>query len=295
MEPEQNGTRRFLLSFFLTFLALSVIFMLVVLYAHPAHPKAPAAVSEPVQESAPFIPDESHSLNLFVVGGAKDQPSDTFLIIRFDPVKGTIPVIALPPETYLDNAGKPDTLSNVYEKGGLVYSAQALSRYLDIPIDRYARMDLNGFLKIAAAVGTVEFDLPYDVTYLDGGLPITITAGRQLLNGQKTAAIISNTDYEGGALQRGALLSALVAEIINQRIDIALSTAADDLFKLAVNLADTDISAYDYERLKEAAVFMAKLADKPSVGIDISGRYNEAGNTFVLSDSCQAVIKQAFN
>lgn len=295
MNPKNKiKAKRFILAFSISAFALSIILMGAVLYAVP-EAMVPGTREEPEQEeSGVFLPDASQCMNLLVVGQSSEEGADTFVILRFDPVNGAIPILVLPRETFLLNGENPDTLENVYDKGGIVYTAQVLSENLEIPIDRYARLDLKGYLEIADAVGTVQFDLPYEITYQEGGAPITLHVGTQLLDGRKTAALIGKTDYEDGEIQRCALTASLISAIINQRIDVALSTAADSLFSMAVNVSDTNVGINDYINLKEAAQFMAQLSEMPSAPLELNGSYNDSRNTYTLSDGFKAQIKQTF-
>lgn len=139
-----------------------------------------------------------------------------------------------------------------WERGGGVSVREALSERLGITVDRYAALSRDIFIRIAQKTGTVVFTLPYAISYERDGYSINIPAGERRLDAQDVADVFSCPVFEGGALGKSELLGDLAAAIVNQNLDAAGEKLSSGLFKLAVNLVDTDVSAADYELRRDA-------------------------------------------
>ena len=89
-------------------------------------------------------------------------------------------------------------------------------------------------------------------------------------------------------------LSDLAAAAVNQHLDLVCSQRADALFRAAVNLVETDADYMDYESHRRALVFMAELKDKPASAFPLTGKFNQAGNTFSIDQACRELIQSVY-
>jgi len=286
--------RYFLLSFSTAFLVLSVLFLFLMITVHPSPTRAEDLAEQPV--SAPYTQDASDALTVLFIGSETgSSQAGSYILARFDPAGGKVPVTALPPQTIVENAGKSEPLSAVFAYGGADYARNALSRTLGIPIDRYVRIDTGAFITCAGVIGAVEFDLPADMALEGRDRSIVLSAGRQLLDGHKVASVIAFRDLEGGEPARCRLAGELTAAIVNQRIDVTKSTLVDKIFERIINLIDTDISYTDYDNRREAALYLADRYPDPAASLSVQGRFNEDGTRFTLSDTFLARLAREFS
>ena len=283
----------FALSFCASFFVWSLLFLFLITTTHPdAAGVAPSAglAFEPV-----YQPEEADALTLLLFGTERpDSVADAFLLLRFDPLRGEVSVAAFPPQTVLLHGSREETLSDAYRYGGAAYTREALSTYLGVPIDRYARISLAGFITAAAAVGTVEYELSEDLLLNDGDLAVTLHAGAQLLDGRMVAALIRNPDYPCGESQRGMITAELVCAVINQRIDVVNSTLSDKIFETVINLVDTDISYSDYEQRLSAARHMAARSGPVARPIPLQGQFSQGNTRYTLADTALAGLARRF-
>lgn len=273
---------------------LAISFLLLMSAVHPKAPRLDDL--EPADgEATSYVPSREEGLTVLFVGISADAlDAGTFLLVRFDPAQGSVPIVAFPPETQVRNGEKVESLATIYRYGGAALARDALARTLGVPVDRYVRMDVTSFLAAAAAVGSVEFDLPREIVLEQGGgVTLTLNPGLQLLDGPKAAAIIRYRGYEGGEPERCATLAALTAAVVNQRMDIVLAAAADKIFEVVINAVDTDISYADYDDRKEAAAFLARLGKQPASPIEVAGEYGADGE-YHLSDTFVALLTRVF-
>jgi anionic cell wall polymer biosynthesis LytR-Cps2A-Psr (LCP) family protein len=203
-----------------------------------------------------------------------------------------VPVAAFPAATAVTNAGKTESLAEVYRYGGAAYARDALASALGAPIDRYVRMDSEVFEVCAAAVGAVEVELTVPVDFSRGGASQTLVEGRQLLDGARAAAVIGYRGYPENELGRCRVTASLTAAIIDQRRDICASAVFGALFEKLVNIVSTDISYPDYYNRREAAEYMAKLPQSIARPLEVTGEYSEDGGLYYLSDTFLAMLSQ---
>ena len=291
----ETGYRYFFLAFAAAFFVLTLSLFLLMNAVHPRTPPSLLADAALTQETA-YLPEESEKLTVFFAGVSQDgSDAGTFLLIKFDPLSGTIPIIAFPPETTIFNAGKTQTLRECYQYAGAARTRDALAATLGITIDRYVRMDEHAFIIAANAVGTVEYELVSPVKLgASGGMPALLNRGIHLLDGQKAAGILRGENFTS-SLERCENTARLAAAVVNQRMDIVLSTVVDKVFEKIINLIETDISYLDYDNRKQAAKFMAKLEKQPAVYLPVAGSFDKDNERFALSDTFIASVIQAFN
>jgi anionic cell wall polymer biosynthesis LytR-Cps2A-Psr (LCP) family protein len=252
------------------------------------HPKEPGSLeADAAVAGAPYRPDAEDALTLLVIGAEEaGAPAGSFVVLRFDPVGNKVTVAALPPETVVSLKGREETLYDAYRFGGALYLKDALAGRLNLTIDRYARINREGFILAAEAVGSIEFELEEPVTIKEGAVPVTLKAGLQLLDGRKVAGLISREGLS--SQERCRITSALAAAVIGQRIDVVKSTLIDKIFETVINLIDSDITYADYELRKAAAIHMAGSEDFEVREIFITGEWRENG--FYLSDTAIAML-----
>lgn len=288
--------RYFFLSFSIAFLTLSLMFLFLMNIVHPKTPEVFLAEPETGDVNTAYLPSARDSLSVLFMGVEDDGSAcGTFILARFNPASGKVPVAVFPPQTAVKNNGKTESLSEVYSFGGAEYTKNALGETLGVPIDRYIRVRMDSFLACAAAIGSVEFDLPADVTVSRSGAAFTLNKGRQLLDGQKVADIIRYGGYSGGETERCRIAAELTCAIVNQRMDICLSVVVDNVFEKIINLISTDISYTDYYDRKRAAEFLASMSDNPAEPVVLSGEWSEDKKLYTLSDTTVAALTQSLS
>ena len=272
---EKNPARAyyFLFSFFVAFLAFSLVIFAAVSIWSKQKTEEPTVKQTAVQEEK-YMPGAEESLNVLFMGmRAGGEAPEIYVLARFDAVGGRVPLTVLPANMATKNKNKTEPLFEVYKYGGAMYTAEVLESALGVKIDRYVRLDTKSFIAVADTVGSIELELDEEAQ-ANG---ITLAEGLQLLDGRKAAALLRSKNKEGIAAE-------ICAAIINQRKDIMLSTAADEVFARIINIIDTNITYVDYNNRKEAAKLMAEKAEAAAVVIKAYGEVDEENNMYKLSD-----------
>lgn len=281
-------------TFSLAFVCFMIFFCFLLLLVQPQQTNSRTTYTA-MDSVMKDTPTPEQALTVLCIGVSPDsKEANCFVLVHYDPASGQIPVMTFPVETMVQNEDTMQTLAEVYRYGGAVFSRNALSATIGIPIDRYVRMDEANFLIAAQTVGNIEFSLQNEMRLGSGPNPIILSAGVHLLDGAMMQSMMAYDRYVGGRLEQCGMVSQLTAAMINQRMDIALSAVVDQVFQKIVNLIETDISYTDYEERKQSAVFLAELAGDPAFVIDVTGQYNGDQTEFTLSDTFSPKLMQTF-
>ena len=294
MDEKKDRFRSFALAFGLSFVLLSVIMMLIVLVVQPVI--NPQAQQEPqTQPQSAWRPPAVDTFTLAVMGSAdKSAAPFSVLLIRFNPQYGQIPLTVLPMQSQVTLQAEKTTLAQVYEKSGGKGVREALQETLGVKVDRYVRLEKAPFLRIAEKVGSVVFEVPYDISYSKDGYEITIPAGERQLDGQDVANILGWPELTSDPEKNSQLAGELIAAIINQNKSCAFLDTSPSLFKFIINLIDTDINYSDYEQRQKSANFLAGLEADAAGNLPLSGSLSEEDGSFLLSENYLSMLRQYF-
>lgn len=284
MNPDKReGRKLFLTAFALSLVLLALAMVGTVLAVQPIMPGA-----EQEQDSGyVYHPPASDTLTMAVVGLSGDTPRD-FLLIRYNPQYGQIPLALLPPQTRTEDG----TLAEIFSKNGGEALKRAISARFGIVVDRYAALNGTPFMRIASKVGSVSYELPYEISYSRDGYPIRFAAGHQQLDGQDLLNLFDVPAFRGDPVEKSALLGKIAAEAINQNMGAASDKRASGIFKLAVNLVRTDLTSTDFELRRQSADFLSQMDREYAGNLPLQGEWD--GKEFILADSFVELVRQYF-
>ena len=238
---------------------------------------------------------EEDALTVLIMGRKDEQSvSNTYLLVRFDPAQGRIPVLCLPPQTMVvkpQGDSTPISLSQAYSFGGQALAVQGLENTLGIEIDRYAVVEVQPFVEIASMFGPIQYLLGHNLSFQDEERSIQLSKGMQLVDGQKAVDIVTYPLYPGGDRTRAEITGALAVQIINTHLSLISSPTADSLFKGVINRISTDITYLDFEQRRRMAAEMATLS--PAVQLFAEGGFDTQGG-YLLSEKSLEQIRQYF-
>ena len=91
--------------------------------------------------------------------------SDAIMVATVSPEDKKTQIVSIPRDTYMEivGYGTSDKINHAYAFGGPAMSMDSLEKYLDIPIDHYASINMQGIKDLVDAVGgiTVNNDLEF--------------------------------------------------------------------------------------------------------------------------------------
>jgi len=135
------------------------------------------------------------SVLLLGVDQRKDDSgrSDTMIVITVNPEKHTMKMLSIPRDTRTEIIGhnSVDKINHAYAFGGVPMAVNTVEHFLDIPINYYVFINMEGFLQIIDTIGGVTIDNDMDLTYDSYHYP----KGEVTLDGDK-ALVFSRIRYE---------------------------------------------------------------------------------------------------
>ncbi|MDU1846688.1 MAG: LytR family transcriptional regulator [Niallia nealsonii] len=93
--------------------------------------------------------------------------SDSMIVLTVNPKKESIKMLSIPRDTRTDivGHGTVDKINHAYAFGGVAMSMDTVEKFLDIPIDFYMQINMDGFKDVVDAVGGVTVNNDLDFTY----------------------------------------------------------------------------------------------------------------------------------
>lgn len=128
--------------------------------------------------------DKKHPFSVLLLGvdersGDRGR-SDSMIVVTVNPHEKSTKMLSIPRDTRVEIVGKgtEDKINHAYAFGGVEMSMDTVENFLDIPIDYYAKINMEGFRDIVDAVGGVnvqnEFTFNYEgYTFKEGSLSLT--------------------------------------------------------------------------------------------------------------------------
>lgn len=115
------------------------------------------------------------------LGRTEQGRSDTMMVATVNPSTDQSLLVSLPRDTYTEIVGHntQDKMNHAYAFGGAAMSMDTVENLLDIPINHYITINMQGIESLVDAVGGIEVNNPFEFTY-EG---TTFSKGQQQLDG----------------------------------------------------------------------------------------------------------------
>ncbi|XJZ26981.1 LytR family transcriptional regulator [Bacillota bacterium Lsc_1132] len=109
--------------------------------------------------------------------------SDTIIVLTVNPNNKSVKMLSIPRDTRTEivGKGKLDKINHAYAFGDIPMAMDTIEKFLDIPIDYYMKINMEGFKDIVDAVGGVTVQNNLD--FSNGGYHFPV--GPVTLNGDK--------------------------------------------------------------------------------------------------------------
>lgn len=120
--------------------------------------------------------------------------SDTIMVMTVNPEKEKTTLLSIPRDTYTEIVGKgfQDKINHAYAYGRAAMSMNTVQNMLDIPIDYYVSVNMEGIQQIVDAVGGI--DITPSMTFDQNGY--TFTEGQSMHMDGAQALAYSRMRYE---------------------------------------------------------------------------------------------------
>lgn len=167
--------------------------------------------------------------------------SDSIIVLTVNPQLKSVKLLSIPRDTRTEiiGHGTEDKINHAYAFGGIKMSMDTIEHFLDIPIDYFIEINMEGFKDIVDAVGGVTVENTLDFTYEDIHFAKgTITlSGKEALSYSRMRYKDPNGDFGRqqrqrqviqAVIQKGARLSSLanyrsILAALSQHVETNLS------------------------------------------------------------------------
>jgi LCP family protein required for cell wall assembly len=141
---------------------------------------------------------------IFLLLGVDNDPkgdnykrSDTMMLAFVNTYSKKVHLLSIPRDTKIFIEGRGDRKINAaFRYGGIDMTRKSIEDLLEINIDHYMTIDINGFVNIIDILGGIDIEVEDDMYYVDrrGELYIDIKKGYQHLDGRKSMYYVRYRD-----------------------------------------------------------------------------------------------------
>jgi polyisoprenyl-teichoic acid--peptidoglycan teichoic acid transferase len=223
----------------------------------------------------PDAEQQSKGKYLAQVNSTLNGQSDAILLVRFDPNHKRITALSVPRDSRVHipeiGYGKINSANYV---GGASLSAQTVSQTLgNVEIDRYFRVNVDGFGKLIDALGGVDIYVPKRMKYQDDSqhLYINLNPGQQHLDGNKAIQYMRFRHDHLGDIGRVQRQQTLIRSLIEQKLNLATVSRLPEILTVLKENIDTNLSV---EEMLALAAFAAKTDRKDARMLMAPGRFS---------------------
>ncbi|OIU67655.1 polyisoprenyl-teichoic acid--peptidoglycan teichoic acid transferase TagU [Rossellomorea aquimaris] len=166
--------------------------------------------------------------------------SDTMIVLTVNPDTKSVKMLSIPRDTLTDivGHGTRDKINHAYAFGGVEMAMDTVEEMLDIPIDYYVQINMEGFEDIVNAVGGITVN--NDLAFSSGGY--SFPEGQVELNGKKALAYTRmRYDDPRGDFGRQIRQRQIIQGIISEGASVSSLWKFDDIFDALGSNVKTNI------------------------------------------------------
>lgn len=176
-------------------------------------------IQSPVKNTGDKVVEEQKPVSVLLLGvdqrpGERGR-SDSIMVMTLNPTRNESRLISIPRDTKVDIVGKGtnDKINHAYSFGGPEMAIKTVEKFLNIPINYYAEINMEGFTSLVDAVGGVTVNNDIDFTVSGTHFPV----GKVNLDG-KSALKFTRMRYEDprGDFGRQMRQREVIAQVANK-------------------------------------------------------------------------------
>lgn len=205
----------------------------------------------------------------YMEGTTRGKLTDVVMVVNFDIEGKKINVLQIPRDTYIGDdypTGKINAVYGQKTNGGINGLINRINKTLNIPIDHYVTINMDGFIKVIDAIGGVEVDVP--ITFdLEG---YHIEKGLQTLDGKHAEILVrerhSYANQDLGRIQTQQIfLEALIQKAFSLSFSQAVSLAPVIIGDITTDLTVSDLLGF-YQNFTQVSPSDIRFHLLPVVG-----------------------------
>ncbi|QPS98898.1 LCP family protein [Staphylococcus equorum] len=179
------------------------------------------------------------------------QRSDTVMVLSINPQKKTTEIVSIPRDTQAEIVGKGTTekINHAYAYGGPDMAVKSVENLLNVPIDHYATIDMDGMQDMIDTVGGINVTSNASFSY-DG---YQFSEGVQShMDGEEAMAFIRSRKEEGagGDFGRQERQQLVIQGLANKLTSISSVTHFNSLMNHVKDNVKTDLTVGELNKIR---------------------------------------------
>ena len=214
--------------------------------------------------------------------------SDTIIALTVNPEKNSIKMLSIPRDTRTEIIGRGtlDKINHAYAFGGVEMSMDTVESFLDIPIDYYLKVNMEGFQDIVDAVGGITVNNSFEFTQDK----ITFAQGNINLNGEEALAYVRMRKQDPtGDFGRQTRQRQVIQGVINKGASLGSLTKFDNIFEALGSNVKTNIT-FD-EMVDIQGNYRSAASNIEQMKVEATGQYINGVSYQLISDAEQQRIQ----
>lgn len=201
--------------------------------------------------------------------------SDTMIVLAVNPKLNSVKMLSIPRDTRTEIIGKGtmDKINHAYAFGNEEMAMKTVENFLDIPIDYFVKVNMEGFKDIVDAVGGITVNNDLDFSQDEYHFP----KGQITLNGNKALAY-TRMRYEDprGDFGRQIRQREIIQGILNEGASLSSLTKYQSIFSALGNNVRTNLTFNQMNEIQKNYRSATSNVEQMSIkgsGTKISGIY----------------------
>lgn len=179
------------------------------------------------------------------------QRSDTIMVLSINPEKKSSEIVSIPRDTQADIVGKGTTekINHAYAYGGPDMAVKSVEKLLNVPIDHYATVDMDGMKDMIDTVGGI--DVTSNATFSYDGFQFN-EGQKSHMEGKEAMAFIRSRKEEGagGDFGRQERQQLVIQGLANKLTSISSVTHFNSLMNHVEDNVKTDLTLGELNKVR---------------------------------------------
>lgn len=194
---------------------------------------------------------EGDPINVLLIGtdGSEERTevdgdvsrSDTMILVSLNPQTKSTKLLSIPRDAMalIDTIEAPDKINHAFAYGGVELTIDTVQEFLDVPIDYYAVINMDGLVELIDAIGGIEVTSPLTFDYRGTGF---IEGESREVNGLK-AMNFSRMRYDDpeGEIGRQNRQKIVIKAVIDKALALDTISTYPDILKVVSKNVQTNL------------------------------------------------------
>lgn len=198
--------------------------------------------SEKREEPVELVEKEPFSVLMLGTDAKNDKGrTDTIIVLTVNPTNNSVKMLSIPRDTRTEiiGKGKEDKINHAHAFGGVEMAIDTVENFLDIPIDYYMKVNMEGFKDIVDAVGGVTVTNNLDFSYDNVHFPV----GELTLTGDEALPYVRmRKEDPNGDFGRNTRQRQVIQAVLKEGASVSSLTNFSDIFKAIGDNVKTNLT-----------------------------------------------------